>query len=103
MLTSTAFWASAIERAIKTFAQTALALLGASQVVSVVAINWVEVGGVSATAAILSLLTSIALPASETKTSVRVEAENRAAAELAAKKAAAKKKAPAKKKETAKK
>ena len=93
MLTSTAFWASASERAIKTFAQTALALLGASQIVSVVAIDWAEVGGVAALAAILSLLTSVALPAAETKTSVRVEAETKAAAA----KAAAKKKGTAKK------
>jgi len=93
MLTSTAFWASAGERAIKTFAQTALALLGASQLVSVVAIDWAEVGGVAALAAILSLLTSVALPAAETKASVRVEAEARAAAA----KAASKKKGTAKK------
>lgn len=93
MLTSTAFWASAGERAIKTFAQTALALLGASQLVSVVAIDWTEVGGVAALAAILSLLTSVALPAAETKSSVRAESE----AKIAAAKAASKKKGTTKK------
>ena len=83
MLTSTAFWASAGERAIKTVAQTALALLGTSQLVSVIDVNWAEVGGVAVLAGILSLLTSIAIPATETKESVRVESEARAAAKAA--------------------
>lgn len=91
MLTSTAFWASAGERAIKTFAQTALALLGASQIVSVVAIDWAEVGGVAALAAILSLLTSIALPAAATKAAVRAQAQAVGAANAAPVKKAAKK------------
>ena len=73
MLTSTAFWASAGERAVKTVAQTALALLGTSQLVSVIDVNWAEVGGVAALAGILSLLTSVALPAAETKTAIRAE------------------------------
>lgn len=83
MLTSTAFWASAGERAIKTVAQTALALLGTSQLVSVVSVDWAEIGGVAILAGILSLLTSIALPATETKESVRLESEARAAAKAA--------------------
>lgn len=74
MLTSTAFWASAGERAIKTVAQTALALLGTSQLVSVIDVNWAEVGGVAVLAGILSLLTSIAIPAAETKTAISAEA-----------------------------
>jgi hypothetical protein len=78
MLTSTAFWASAGERAIKTVAQTALALLGTSQLVSVVSVDWAEIGGVSVLAGILSLLTSIAFPAAETKQAVRAEAEAKA-------------------------
>jgi hypothetical protein len=92
MLTSTAFWASAGERAIKTVAQTALALLGTSQLVSVIDVNWAEVGGVAVLAGILSLLTSVAIPAAETKQSVRAEAEALQAAKAApTKKAAAKK------------
>jgi hypothetical protein len=96
MLTSTVFWSSAGERAIKTLAQTALALLGTSQLVSVLSIDWVEVAGVSVLAGILSLLTSIAFPATETKSAVRAQAEAR----LAATKAAAKK--PVAKKSTKK-
>jgi hypothetical protein len=91
MLTSTAFWASAGERAIKTVAQTALALLGTSQLVSVVNVDWAEIGGVSVLAGILSLLTSIALPSAETKQSVRAEAEALRAAKAAPAKRAAKK------------
>ena len=53
-------WAKAAGiRAIKTFAQTAAALIGADQI-SVVNIDWVTVMGVSATAALLSILTSVA-------------------------------------------
>lgn len=52
------FWAYAGERAIKTFAQTALATLGGGTI-GVLDVDWVGVGSVSAGAAILSLLTSI--------------------------------------------
>jgi len=91
MLTSKAFWESAIERAVKTFAQTALALLGTSQVISAIEVNWGEIGGVAVLAAILSVLTSVALPAAETKESVRLEAAQKAEATASAAKAATKK------------
>jgi hypothetical protein len=97
MLTSKAFWESAIERAVKTFAQTALALLGTSQVVSAIEVNWAEVGGVAILAAILSILTSIAFPATEVKSAVRAEA-----ARLASAKSATATKAPAKAKAASK-
>jgi hypothetical protein len=103
MLTSKAFWESAIERAVKTFAQTALALLGTSQVVSAIDVNWGEIGGVSILAAVLSVLTSIALPANETKASIRLEASQKAAAAAAPAKAPTKKPAAAKKPGTTKK
>ena len=47
------FWLAAVERAVKTFAQTAVALVGV-ELVSVVDLDWGQVGGVSATAAVLS-------------------------------------------------
>ena len=74
MLTSKAFWASAGERAIKTVAQTALAILGTDQLISALQVDWAEVGGVARLAGILSLLTSIALPGADTKAAVRAEA-----------------------------
>jgi hypothetical protein len=101
MLTSKTFWESAVERAVKTFAQTALALLGTSQVISAIDVNWGEIGGVSLLAAILSILTSIAIPANEVKSAVRAEAVRKAAAAAAPAKATAK--APSKKPATAKK
>ena len=97
MLTSKTFWESAIERAVKTFAQTALALLGSSQVISAIDVNWGEIGGISILAGILSILTSIALPASEVRTAVRAESDRKAAAAKATVKTAAAK-APASKK-----
>lgn len=74
MLTSKAFWASAGERAVKTVAQTALAILGTDQLISALEVNWAEVGGVALLAGILSLLTSIAIPGADTKAAVRAEA-----------------------------
>ena len=74
MLTSKAFWASAGERAVKTVAQTALAILGTDQLISALEVDWTEVGGVALLAGILSLLTSIALPGADTKAAVRAEA-----------------------------
>ena len=57
-LASKAFWAAAGERAVKTFAQTAVSLLvvGATGVLDV---DWQAVGSASALAALVSLLTSI--------------------------------------------
>ena len=52
------FWNYAGERAIKTFAQTAIATLGAGTV-GLLAIDWVNLLSVSGGAALLSVLTSI--------------------------------------------
>jgi len=49
-----------LERAVKTVAQTAVAVLTASEVVSIINVDWVGVVSVSALAGIMSLLTSIA-------------------------------------------
>ena len=52
------WWRAAGIRALKTLAQTAVATIGTSAVLSEV--NWVMVASASALSAILSLLTSIA-------------------------------------------
>lgn len=52
------WWKAAGVRAVKTMAQTALAMIPVA--VTVTEINWVQVIGTAATAAILSLLTSLA-------------------------------------------
>ena len=52
------FWRAAAIRAIRTVAQTAVAVIGTSAVLSEV--NWVSVGSASVLAGILSILTSIA-------------------------------------------
>lgn len=52
------WWAAAGVRALKTMAQTAVATIGASTMLTTV--DWIVVGSASALAGILSLLTSVA-------------------------------------------
>lgn len=52
------FLAAAVIRALRTFAQTAVATIGTSALLSEV--NWIAVASASVLAAILSILTSIA-------------------------------------------
>lgn len=60
------WWAAAGTRAIKTMAQTAVATIGASTMITET--NWVVVASATAMAGILSLLTSMAgLPEVEEK------------------------------------
>lgn len=54
------FWLGAAERAVKTFAQAAVAAIGTAALLSEV--NWAVVGSTAAVAALLSVLTSIADP-----------------------------------------
>jgi hypothetical protein len=49
-----------LERALKTVAQTAVAVIAASEVVSIIDVSWLDVLSVSALAGVLSLLTSVA-------------------------------------------
>lgn len=53
------FWKAAAERAIKTAAQAAVVLIGADMV-DVLTLDWVHVASLSAGAAVVSVLTSIA-------------------------------------------
>lgn len=54
------FWKDASERAIKTFAQTLVALIATAATTSIVAFNWPALLGIGATAAVVSILTSVA-------------------------------------------
>lgn len=60
VLTTKVFWADAIERCIKTIAQTMVALLTASGVLGLLDVNWVTLLSVSGLAGLISLLTSVA-------------------------------------------
>lgn len=58
MITNKKWWKAAGIRALKTIAQTAIATIGTSAVMSEV--NWLAVGSASLLAGILSMLTSLA-------------------------------------------
>lgn len=58
-MTTAQFWASAAERAVKTAAQVAAALIGTGTV-GVTELDWAQIGSVAATAAVVSVLTSLA-------------------------------------------
>lgn len=69
------FGLDALERAVKTFAQSLLALIGAG-LVNVVLLDWTDMLGISATAALVSVLTSfVSLPVGDNGTASVVSAE----------------------------
>lgn len=53
-----AFWSAALERAIKTAAQSAVLVIGADQF-DALAVSWLEVGGFALGGFVLSVLTSV--------------------------------------------
>lgn len=53
------YWAYAGERAIKTVAQSAIAVITANAALSIVDVDFVQVVGVAALAGLMSLLTSV--------------------------------------------
>ena len=58
-MTTAEFWASTFERAVKTFAQAAVALIGTGAA-GVTELDWQQIGSVALVAAIVSVLTSLA-------------------------------------------
>ena len=67
MIFTKQFWLDSVERAIKSFAQSAITLIG-SDATGYTHLAWEHVAGVSAVVALLSVLTSVAT-ASVTKRS----------------------------------
>ena len=97
MLTTPQFWASSFETAIRTAAAAALGVIGAEQLITAMDVDWATVGGVALLAAVVSVLTSVAVPnpdirAAKAAERARVAAEQEAQAKkeaAAAKRAAA--------------
>lgn len=58
-MTTSQFWLSTLERAVKTFAQVAAAMLG-TNAVGILDVDWQQIGSVAASAAVVSVLTSLA-------------------------------------------
>lgn len=61
----TTFWKAAAIRAVRTFAQAAVAYIGTAAVMSEV--NWIEAGSAAVLAAVLSILNSVATGLPEAK------------------------------------
>lgn len=59
------FWKAAAIRAVRTFAQAAIAYIGTAAVMSEV--NWIEAGSAAVLAAVLSILNSVATGLPEAK------------------------------------
>lgn len=59
-----AFWLASLERAVKTFAQSLVAIFLADSTLNILNANWEESLAVAGTATLLSFLTSIASAAS---------------------------------------
>lgn len=57
MIATKAWWYAAMVRAIRTFAQTAVAIIPVTAIITEV--NWIAVGSAAVLAAVLSLLTSL--------------------------------------------
>lgn len=73
MLSNPQWWGLALERAIRTLAQTAIATITAGTAIGALDVDWVHVISVAGLAGILSILTSIAFPTKDMK-AVKLEA-----------------------------
>jgi hypothetical protein len=60
MLFASSFWVSALERLLKTFCQSLLAMLTVAPAFNILNVSWTNALGVATGAAVLSLLTSMA-------------------------------------------
>ncbi len=90
MLSNSQFWLSSLETAIRTAAAAALGVIGAEQLLTAFSVDWATVGGVALLAAIVSLLTSVAVPNPDIRAArAAARAQAAAEAEAQAKKAAA--------------
>jgi hypothetical protein len=101
MLTTPQFWASSIETAIRTAAAAALGVIGADQLITALDVDWATVGGVALLAAVVSVLTSVAVPSPDiraAKAAVRAQAIAEAEAQAKKEAAAAKRRANSAKK-----
>lgn len=70
-MTTWKWWKAALIRALRTFAQAAIATIGTAAVLSEV--NWIMVLSASALAAVMSILTSIALGMPEAPTEAEID------------------------------
>lgn len=70
-----AFIEYAGERAVKTIAQSALAMITASTAIGLLDVDWAQVVSVSVLAGVLSVLTSIAFPTKEGVSPVKPEGD----------------------------
>lgn len=71
------FWIDAVERSVKTVAQTIVALLTADGVLGLFSVNWEEMLSVAGLAGLVSILTSIASAGSGNSASLVVDSKKK--------------------------
>lgn len=71
------FWVDALERAIKTVAQTIVALLTADGVFGLFSVNWTDILSVAGLAGLISVLTSVASAGSGNSASLVVDSKKK--------------------------
>lgn len=71
------FWKDTFERAIKTVAQTMVALLTADGIMDVLSVDWGQIASIAGLAGLISVLTSIASAGSGNSASLVVDAKEK--------------------------
>lgn len=71
------FWKDAIERSVKTIAQTLVALLTADGVLELLSVDWGQIASIAGLAGLISVLTSIASAGSGNSASLTVDSKEK--------------------------
>lgn len=77
VLTTKLFWLDAIERSVKTVAQTMVGLLTADNLLGILNVNWETLLSVSALTGLVSILTSVGSAGTGNSASLTVDAKKK--------------------------
>lgn len=71
------FWKDAIERSVKTIAQTLVALLTADGIMDILAVDWGQIASIAGLAGLISILTSVASAGTGNSASLVVDSKEK--------------------------